>query len=638
MDICNILKNFQIQCDGYEVDTDYFKKNIMQQPVIAQVRKKDSFHFVLILESDTKHIKISDPAIGIYKDSIENFNLNFNHILLVPEKHEDFKITKTKDASNWQEIINIVPKMSILYLVIFTLIASSFEFATGYYLKFIVDSAIPNKDVDYLLSVTFLILLYTILIFFITHFRNKISFLISQNCSEQIFSIFVNKTLSQNYIFFNNKKIGDFSTRLSDIYEIANNIVFLSINVIMNIILITAFGILLGLSNLLFLGFFLVYLIIYCVISANFNKKYKIAYNNSREQLAYFENVYIKSISAIFSIKTFSYNDGTKFFLKNEFKNNNQNLKSVFNIQNIEMNILSVLQALFQIIIMMWAAIYIINGDLTLGSFVFLITIVQYISSSFNAITQIQPAYQKLKVSVNRIFSFTDNNMDLDIDYIGDYIDPANTKFSNIIFDRITFSINENVILSNFSMKLNFEDSKIIGIRGESGVGKSTLMRSMLKLYPISSGEIFIDNIPIEKLSRDYLRKHIVLLNQSPEFIPSYAQTIDQNIFDRFKMLLELFGLEKELSINSLASINYILSNEDSVSGGQKQRLYICLALIANPKIIILDESLSGLNQEWIDVLFSYLVENNISAIIISHDENILSKTDSKIKVISPNE
>ena len=91
MDICNILKNFQIQCDGYEVDTDYFKKNIMQQPVIAQVRKKDSFHFVLILESDTKHIKISDPAIGIYKDSIENFNLNFNHILLVPEKHEDFK-------------------------------------------------------------------------------------------------------------------------------------------------------------------------------------------------------------------------------------------------------------------------------------------------------------------------------------------------------------------------------------------------------------------------------------------------------------------------------------------------------------------------------------------------------------------
>ena len=638
MDICNILKNFQIQCDGYEVDTDYFKKNIMQQPVIAQVRKKDSFHFVLILESDTKHIKISDPAIGIYKDSIENFNLNFNHILLVPEKHEDFKITKTKDASNWQEIINIVPKMSILYLVILTLIASSFEFATGYYLKFIVDSAIPNKDVDYLLSVTFLILLYTILIFFITHFRNKISFLISQNCSEQIFSIFVNKTLSQNYIFFNNKKIGDFSTRLSDIYEIANNIVFLSINVIMNIILITAFGILLGLSNLLFLGFFLVYLIIYCVISANFNKKYKIAYNNSREQLAYFENVYIKSISAIFSIKTFSYNDGTKFFLKNEFKNNNQNLKSVFNIQNIEMNILSVLQALFQIIIMMWAAIYIINGDLTLGSFVFLITIVQYISSSFNAITQIQPAYQKLKVSVNRIFSFTDNNMDLDIDYIGDYIDPANTKFSNIIFDRITFSINENVILSNFSMKLNFEDSKIIGIRGESGVGKSTLMRSMLKLYPISSGEIFIDNIPIEKLSRDYLRKHIVLLNQSPEFIPSYAQTIDQNIFDRFKMLLELFGLEKELSINSLASINYILSNEDSVSGGQKQRLYICLALIANPKIIILDESLSGLNQEWIDVLFSYLVENNISAIIISHDENILSKTDSKIKVISPNE
>ena len=287
---------------------------------------------------------------------------------------------------------------------------------------------------------------------------------------------------------------------------------------------------------------------------------------------------------------------------------------------------------------MMWAAIYIINGDLTLGSFVFLITIVQYISSSFNAITQIQPAYQKLKVSVNRIFSFTDNNMDLDIDYIGDYKDPANTKFRNIIFDRITFSINENVILSNFSMKLNFEDSKIIGIRGESGVGKSTLMRSMLKLYPISSGEIFIDNIPIEKLSRDYLRKHIVLLNQSPEFIPSYAQTIDQNIFDRFKMLLELFGLEKELSINSLASINYILSNEDSVSGGQKQRLYICLALIANPKIIILDESLSGLNQEWIDVLFSYLVENNISAIIISHDENILSKTDSKIKVISPNE
>lgn len=503
----------------------------------------------------------------------------------------------------------------------------------GYYLKIIIDSIIPNNELKTLVLITISILIFSLIIHISILYRNKISYVMSQKYAFKIFSLFTDNFLKKQYLFFKNKTIGDFSTRLSDVYEIANNVIFLLINIVINFFLIAMFGIFLGFSNIYFLGIFTLYLFFYYLISNFFNRKYKVAYSNSREQFAFFDNVYIKTISSIFSIKTFSHTNKVEQNLKDEFLNNNEVLIHSFNIQNAQKSVLSLLQSFFQIMIIMWGAVSVISNQLTLGSFVFLTTIVQYISSSFDSVTQIQPTIQNLKVSVDRVFSFINYDTNLDVDLRDDLLHDKHMNINSLTFNNVSLSIGDKNILTESSLDINFKKHKIIGIKGKSGIGKSTLMSTLLKLYPITDGQIFVNNIPIENLSITFLREKILLLNQNPEFIPAYLKTISEDRLNRLYFLLKEFGLKKEVGADTLESINNLINNEDKLSGGQKQRLYLSLGLSLKSNVIILDESLSGLNQEWINVFFSYVNKYNISTIIISHDDGILKKTNKVINI-----
>lgn len=167
---------------------------------------------------------------------------------------------------------------------------------------------------------------------------------------------------------------------------------------------------------------------------------------------------------------------------------------------------------------------------------------------------------------------------------------------------------------------------------GESGVGKSTLMGTLVGLYPISSGKIYIDNINIDKFSLNSLRENIILLKQTPEFLPGFYKTLNTNQLEILTNLINLFGLSEEVNIFEII-YNNDLEAIDNLSGGQKQRLYLCMAITLAPSLIILDETLSGLNEKWINVYFDYVTKNNLKTIIITHDQNIMRKSDEVIKI-----
>ena len=157
-------------------------------------------------------------------------------------------------------------------------------------------------------------------------------------------------------------------------------------------------------------------------------------------------------------------------------------------------------------------------------------------------------------------------------------------------------------------------------------------MGTMAKLYPLAEGNIFIDNYNINNIDKYTLRDMILVLKQVPEFIPNFFKKLDDKKAIELVKLLDYFGLLDETDI-----LHFIFESQtealSKLSGGQQQRLYICIGLLNNPKVLVLDETLSGLNEQWINKFIKYVRMNSINVIVITHNKDIIDLTDREINL-----
>jgi zinc transport system ATP-binding protein len=172
--------------------------------------------------------------------------------------------------------------------------------------------------------------------------------------------------------------------------------------------------------------------------------------------------------------------------------------------------------------------------------------------------------------------------------------------------------------LDDVSLVVNQGD--FLGIIGPNGAGKSTLFASMLGLHTKYKGTIKFFDEDIKK-SKDYL-KDLGYVPQKPIFEKNFPVTVS----DVVRM-----GLRKESDENKIDEILQQLWIHElrnrrigELSGGQQQRVFIAKALVNNPKILILDEPVTGIDQQSIDLFYSILRELNskqkITIIWSSHD------------------
>lgn len=205
-------------------------------------------------------------------------------------------------------------------------------------------------------------------------------------------------------------------------------------------------------------------------------------------------------------------------------------------------------------------------------------------------------------------------------------------------FDKVYFGYTSEYILKNISFSVNERD--FVSIIGSNGAGKSTILKLILGELNQNKGEIKIFGENIKKFNRwnniGYLEQNAYykILN----FPSTVYETVMSNMFydiglfkfpnknHRAKVIesLELLGMEK-----------YSNRTISKLSGGQIQRVFLARTLVANPKILILDEPTNGVDRETVDIIYNILSDlnknKNISIIMVTHDIDMVSKISSKI-------
>lgn len=222
--------------------------------------------------------------------------------------------------------------------------------------------------------------------------------------------------------------------------------------------------------------------------------------------------------------------------------------------------------------------------------------------------------------------------------------DDVDLPFNKIKFTNVSFKYpnTEDFIFEDKSLEMNTIDHNIIGITGLSGKGKSTIMKIILKLYPITSGEITIDDHSIATLDPVYLRNNMTYINQNSRL---FDKTIIDNImygcsdedvcknhYEKimsFPRIVELFK-EQDLTNDTVGF------SGEKISGGQRQMVNIISGLVNPSKILILDEPTNALDKklklELLEII-KYFKNFKQAIVIITHDSDVTPLFDEHIKV-----
>ena len=198
----------------------------------------------------------------------------------------------------------------------------------------------------------------------------------------------------------------------------------------------------------------------------------------------------------------------------------------------------------------------------------------------------------------------------------------------SIKFENVNFGFGKKEVLNDVNFEINKGD--VVGIVGETGAGKSTLVDLILKIFKKDSGSILIDGVEINKIKNISIQDSISFL---PQNIYMADDTIEKNInlYKNLQNEKNLLGLDTFYSKNN--KDDHFGFGGINLSGGQKQKINIIRTLTKDSKFIILDEPTNNLDRESISEIEDIIKnkDKDKTFLIISHDQSFINNVTSKI-------
>lgn len=265
-------------------------------------------------------------------------------------------------------------------------------------------------------------------------------------------------------------------------------------------------------------------------------------------------------------------------------------------LSGIMMPVLHFISDSVYMIIALLAGLQVLAGKLAIGNMQAFVQYIWQISQPIQTITQLAPVLQSSKSSLERIFTVLDETEDLSKENVSLTV-PLTGQVS---FNQVDFSYNDSKsLIKDFT--LDVEPGEMIAIVGPTGAGKTTLINLLMRFYDVKSGSITVDGMDIREISRQAYRQQFGMVLQDAWL---FEGTIQENLqFGNLSATEDDIIQAAETAnvdhfISTLPGGYQMMMNQESsnISLGQKQLLTIARALLADPKILILDEATSSVD------------------------------------------
>ncbi|MFT9485780.1 ABC transporter ATP-binding protein [Tepidibacillus infernus] len=440
--------------------------------------------------------------------------------------------------------------------------------------------------------------------------------------------------LSTNY--YNHHKVGDLMAHATNdinavrmaagpgIVMIFDTLVLLSATIFMMVQTISVKLTIIALLPLPFMA----------LLTSHFGKLIHQRFRKAQESFSHLTENVQENISGIRVIKAFvQEQEEIKKFTHANQDYVDKNMELV-RIQAIFNPLVQLISGLSFLIVLAYGGILVINRQITLGDFVAFNSYLGLLTWPIMAIGWVINILQRGSASMSRLNEIFATEPEI-VDH-PQLVDPDLTTIQGEIeFNHLSFTYpgTTKEVLSDINIRI--PQGKTLAIVGKTGSGKTTLVNLLVRLYDVSTGMIKIDGRDIKTYPLEVLRQHIGYVPQD-NFL--FSTTIRENIG---------FGLNHytQEQVEKAADDAQVLDNiKDfpaqfdtllgergvTLSGGQKQRVSIARALIKNPSILVLDDSLSAVDTKTEEAILKRLHElmKNRTSIIIAHRISTLKEAD----------
>jgi ATP-binding cassette subfamily B protein len=250
-------------------------------------------------------------------------------------------------------------------------------------------------------------------------------------------------------------------------------------------------------------------------------------------------------------------------------------------------------------LLVLWVGSYLVlKGELTLGELIAFRIISSYVTTPILRLAQIWQNFQETGLSLERLSDIVDTPQEAEVDRNNIPLPAVSgaVKYENVSF---RFAASGPLQLSNVNVE--FTAGKFVGIVGQSGSGKSTMMKLLLRLYDTESGRILVDGYDIAKVELYSLRRQIGVV---PQDTLLFDGTVQENIAltnpdATTEEIIEAaqIAVAHEFIMTLPNGYNTRVGERGSaLSGGQRQRIAIARSVLQRPKILVLDEATSALD------------------------------------------
>lgn len=514
-------------------------------------------------------------------------------------------------------------KSEFFTFLILSTLSWSINIIMPYIIGDYIDNLISVKAMENIYRFTLISIVLTIFAIISSYLSNMKKVKIVTNISYDLKEKLLLQLTKTSQIELKKKDAAYLSQRIfSDTEEISSFFITNSIGIVIQVLSIIIVGFMLFKIDWLMSLVLMIFVPIYIISYLAFKKPlYEKGYSVKEEENIFFSDVSYK-VSNIYFIKLNSLYQNILAEVREKYEKLYNIIMKFTKLAYIFSSLGSTINNLAKIALIFIGGVRIISGNLTIGEFTIMSSYFAIFIGAVNYFLELGKTYQSALICLNRIGEVSTLEKESNGSELIGHIDEIELK--NVSF---SYNGNENTFKP---ISYLFEKGNIYCIVGENGSGKSTLINVILNIYNNYQGEVFINNKSIKNIDMICARRDLFsVAEQNPALFESNLEanlkySIDNCDLELLNYYVEAFKLYNGESRSNLSE-KKVNKKNDTISGGEKQKVSLIRALLKDSHCLILDEPSTYLDEDGMNALkkILYEVKDNKIVIIVTHDDKI---------------
>lgn len=609
---------------------DSINKGEVTFPFIAHiVSDQDMLHYIVVYKIKNNKFIAADPGKGKVILSFEDFFSMWTGYIVTFKKNEKF----VKDKFSGFKIFDLFKLINLkearLGITLFlSVIVATIGVAGSFVFKLILDNNFVDKNYNKIAIIFLSIICLYVLQAIIEIVRGQIVSLTSKKIDVSLSTGYFSHLVKLPVFELGKWQTGEYLSRLSDIFVIRSALATGMVSAILDCSMIIVCGVMLIRFNFIMFIVSFAIILLYFILTIAMKGPMEFLNRETMNKGAMFQSFFKEVVDGIQTVKMTDENTFIKEGIK-KYEDYAMLERKTNNIGIIQETLAASIELIGTTVVLWIGYSFVHSNKMTVGDLITFYALLGYFITPCKSLVGLHPAIQASLIAMERL-----NDMIEVPSEDSSKGEKTPNRIDSWEMKNVSFRYGNNELTLK-DINLSVKRGEKIALVGESGCGKTTIAKLLMRFYNQETGEILINGQSYDKFSLEQLRNNISYIGQDSYL---FSRTLKENLSLGTKNVTDelINNVCNKCNINSFANIlplgmeTPIDENGTNLSSGQRQRVIIGRALLKNPQLLILDEATSNLDsvtEQGITDTINKLGDD-VACIVIAHRLSTVKQCD----------